>query len=59
MRCSQTGTNESPHGDLPSQGIHAVATARAHQPPKVRVFIEALRTRFGDPPYWERGEAPA
>ena len=48
-----------PDWELPSQGIHAVTTARAHQPPKVRVFIEALRTRFGDPPYWERGEAPA
>lgn len=45
--------------ELPGQGIHVLAASRAHLPPKVRVFTDFLRRRFGDPPYWERGEPPA
>ena len=49
-----------PDWELPAQGIHVLAASRAHSPPKVRVFTEFMRQRFGEPPYWERGEpAPA
>ncbi len=44
--------------ELPGQGIHVLTTSRAHVPPKVRVFTDFLRGRFGEPPYWERGEPP-
>lgn len=47
-----------PDWELPGQGIHVLAASRAHAPPKVRVFTEFMRERFGDPPYWERGESP-
>lgn len=47
-----------PGWDLPEQGIHVVTTAREQQPRKTRAFVEFLRGRFGDPPYWETGAAP-
>lgn len=47
-----------PEWDMPEQGIHVVTTAREQQPRKTRAFVEFLRGRFGDPPYWETGAAP-
>lgn len=35
-----------PGWSLPSQGIHALTTARRQRPPKVAVFIDFLRGRF-------------
>ena len=36
-------------------GIHAVYPASRNLSPKVRVFIDFLAERFGDPPYWDHG----
>lgn len=47
-----------PDWELPGQGIHVLATARVHAPPKTRVFTAFLKERFGGSPYWERGEPP-
>lgn len=41
-----------PEWSLAEQGIHALTTGTA--PRKVRVFIDFLRARIGEPPYWER-----
>lgn len=35
----------------PPNGIHAVFAQRKHLPQRVRVFIDLLRTTFGDPAY--------
>ncbi len=43
-----------PDWELPEQGIFCVTTSREHQPRKTRAFIEFLRERLGDPPYWEK-----
>jgi DNA-binding transcriptional LysR family regulator len=45
-----------PDWNLPKSGIHAVFPDRAFVPIKVRVFVEFLQARFGDPPYWERDQ---
>lgn len=37
----------------PGHDIHAVYPGRKYLPAKVRLFIEFLKTTFGDPPYWE------
>lgn len=37
--------------------LYAVHLPNRHLPPKVRVFIDYLQQRFGDPPYWDRGDA--
>ena len=34
--------------------VHAVYPASRNLSPKVRVFIDFLSERFGDPPYWDR-----
>lgn len=34
--------------------IYAVHLPSIHLPPKIRVFIDYLRTRFGPEPYWDR-----
>lgn len=44
-----------PDWDLPTQGLHAMTSAREHLPLKTRAFIDFLRERIGEPPYWERG----
>lgn len=36
-------------------GIHAIYPDRRHLPPKVRVFIDFLAERLGDPPHWDQG----
>jgi DNA-binding transcriptional LysR family regulator len=47
-----------PGWELPEQPIHVLTTARDYQPRKTRAFIDFLRARIGDQPYWERGLAP-
>jgi DNA-binding transcriptional LysR family regulator len=37
--------------------IYAVHLQSIHLPPKVRAFIDFLRTRFGPEPYWDRLES--
>jgi DNA-binding transcriptional LysR family regulator len=37
----------------PGNDIHAVYPDRKYLPAKVRVFIDFMKTAFGDPPYWE------
>lgn len=37
----------------PSFPIQALYPSRRHLPQKVRLFIDMLRERFGDTPYWE------
>lgn len=37
----------------PSYNIQAVYPSRRHLSQKVRVFVDLLRERFGDKPYWE------
>ncbi len=34
--------------------VYAVYLPSVHLPPKVRAFIDFLRTRFGPEPYWDR-----
>jgi DNA-binding transcriptional LysR family regulator len=48
-----------PDWSLPAQGIFALTTARDFMPRKTRAFIDFLRERIGDPPYWERIAAGA
>jgi DNA-binding transcriptional LysR family regulator len=43
-----------PRWELPRLGIFAVTTAREYLPRKTRAFVDFLRARIGDPPYWER-----
>jgi DNA-binding transcriptional LysR family regulator len=38
---------------LPDQIIHALITSREHTPQKTRAFIEFIRDRIGNHPYWE------
>lgn len=35
--------------------VHAVYPAARNLSPKVRVFVDFLAARFGDPPYWDAG----
>jgi DNA-binding transcriptional LysR family regulator len=44
-----------PEWSLAEQGIFALTTARTYLPRKTRVFIDFLRERIGEPPYWEPG----
>ncbi len=37
--------------------VYAIHPAGRKVPPKVRVFIDFLALRFGDPPYWDEGLA--
>ncbi|MCM8621076.1 MAG: LysR family transcriptional regulator [Candidatus Accumulibacter sp.] len=39
----------------PSVGIYAVFPQRRHLPLRVRLFIDQLKTTFGDPQYWGLG----
>jgi DNA-binding transcriptional LysR family regulator len=42
--------------------VHAVYPSRRHLAHKVRVFMDFLGERFGNPPYWDKGlalDAPA
>jgi DNA-binding transcriptional LysR family regulator len=41
----------------PSFPIQALYPSRRHLSQKVRLFIDMLRERFGDTPYWEREDA--
>lgn len=41
----------------PSFPIHAVYPSRRHLSQKVRLFIDMLRERFGENPYWESSAA--
>jgi DNA-binding transcriptional LysR family regulator len=41
--------------DAEETGVHAVYPAGRNLAPKVRVFIDFLAARFGDPPYWDAG----
>lgn len=38
---------------MPEGGIYAVYPRQRHLPQRVRVLIDYLVTRFGDPPYWD------
>jgi DNA-binding transcriptional LysR family regulator len=38
----------------PGNDIYAVYPDRKFLPAKVRLFIDFMRTEFGDPPYWEK-----
>src|SRR6476659_9905883 len=38
---------------VPGNNVYAVYPERRLLPAKVKLFIEFLRNRFGDPPYWE------
>jgi DNA-binding transcriptional LysR family regulator len=38
--------------------VYAVYPAVRNLSPKVRVFVEFLAARFGDPPYWDEGIGP-
>lgn len=40
---------------MPPVGIHAVFPQRRHLPLRVRLFIDQLKTTFGDAQYWEIG----
>jgi DNA-binding transcriptional LysR family regulator len=41
-------------------GLHAIWPASRHLPAKVRLFVDFLASRFGDPPPWDAGlPAPA
>jgi len=42
----------------PSFPIQALYPSRRHLSQKVRLFIDMLRERFGDIPYWEREKVP-
>lgn len=42
-----------PAWESPEQGIFCITTSRDYQPRKTKAFIEFLRARLGDPPYWE------
>jgi DNA-binding transcriptional LysR family regulator len=42
-----------PKHSAPGNDIFAVYADRKFLPAKVRLFIEFLKTQFGDPPYWE------
>lgn len=35
--------------------IYAVYAGRRHLTPKVRAFIDYMKTRFSNPPYWDKG----
>jgi DNA-binding transcriptional LysR family regulator len=36
----------------PPNGIYAVFPQRKHMPLRVRLWIEHIRQRYGDPAYW-------
>ena len=38
--------------------VHAVYPASRNLSPKVRVFVDFLAARFGEPPYWDEGIGP-
>ncbi len=48
-------TRVLPDWELPEQGIFALTTVRDALPRKTRAFIDFLRDRVGEPPYWENG----
>jgi DNA-binding transcriptional LysR family regulator len=37
----------------PEMSLYAVYTSRKHLPAKVRVFIDFIKERISDPPYWD------
>jgi len=39
--------------EMPEMGLYAVYASRKHLPAKVRVFIDFVRERISDPPYWD------
>lgn len=43
----------------PSLPIQALYPSRRHLSQKVRLFIDMLRERFGDTPYWEKDHIPS
>jgi DNA-binding transcriptional LysR family regulator len=43
-----------PKFSAPGNDIYAVYPDRKFLPAKVRLFIDFMKTTFGDPPYWER-----
>jgi DNA-binding transcriptional LysR family regulator len=43
-----------PKFSAPGNDIYAVYPDRKFLPAKVRLFIEFMKHKFGDPPYWER-----
>ena len=43
----------------PPVGIYAVFPQRRHLPLRVRLFIDQLKTIFGEPEYWGDGRQPA
>ena len=44
---------------LPAQRIHALIRMRAPLPRKTHAFIEFLRARISEPPYWEGAQRPS
>lgn len=46
-----------PEWEFEPQEVHALVTSREHLPRKTRAFVDFMRARIGDPPYWERGLA--
>ena len=38
----------------PPNGIYAVFTQRKHLPLRLRLWIDYLKSRYGDPGYWEQ-----
>jgi DNA-binding transcriptional LysR family regulator len=40
----------------PPNGVYAVFTQRKHLPLRVRLWIDHLKQRFGDPRYWSGAE---
>jgi DNA-binding transcriptional LysR family regulator len=43
-----------PKFSAPGNDIYAVYPDRKFLPAKVRLFIDFMKAKFGDPPYWER-----
>jgi DNA-binding transcriptional LysR family regulator len=43
----------------PANGIYAVFAQRKHLPLRVRLWIDHIKHRFGDPAYWAAAEAAA
>jgi hypothetical protein len=43
----------------PPNGIYAVFTQRKHLPLRVRLWIDHIKLRFGDPTYWSQAPGAA
>ena len=43
----------------PPMGIYALFPQRRHLPLRVRLFVDYLKTAFGDPAYWAPGQSAA